>query len=112
MKIAHFAIAAVLSLGSTFASAEPAAAMPRSAAPVAAVERSDVVQVRHRHYRHYRYYDRYGWRPHRYYRDPYYGDRYYRDWRAERRWREDRYWRYDDRYYRPHRSGVYFGLDF
>lgn len=52
MKIAHFAIAAVLSLGSAFIAAEPASAMPRSAAPVAAGEMSDVVQVGHRHYRH------------------------------------------------------------
>lgn len=101
MKIGHFAIAAALSLGSAFISVEPASAMPRSAAPVAAVEKSGVVQVRHRHYRHHRHYDRHGWRHHH----------YQRDWRSERRWREHRYWRYGDRYYRPHRSGVYFRLD-
>ena len=101
MKIAHFAIAAVLTLGSAFAAAEPTAAMPRSAAPVVAAEKSDVVQVRHRHYRHHRHHYRHGWRHHR----------SHRDWRAERRWREHRHWRYRDRYYRPHRSGVYLRLN-
>ena len=103
MKIAHFAIAAVLSIGSAFVAAEPVSAMPRSQAPVAAVEKSDLVQVRHRHYRNnHRYYYRHGWR---------YNRHHYRDWRAERRWREHRYWRYHDRYYRPHRNGVYFRLN-
>jgi hypothetical protein len=111
MKIAHFAVAAVLSSGSAFVAAGPAAAMPRSAAPAASAEKSAIVQVRHRHYRHYRDYDRYGWHHRRYYRD------YYRDWRAERHWRDDRGWRYrdryyDDGYYRPHRNGVYLRLDF
>jgi NAD(P)H-dependent flavin oxidoreductase YrpB (nitropropane dioxygenase family) len=105
MKIVHLAIAAVLSIGSAFVAVEPAAAMPRSQAPVAAVEKSDVVQVRHRDRRYYRHH-----RPH--YRDSWrYERRHHRDWRAERRWREHRDWRYRDRYYRPHRNGVYLRLN-
>ena len=105
MKIVHLAVAAVLSIGSAFVAVEPVAAMPRSATPVAAVEKSDVVQVRHRdrrYYRHHRPYYRESWR---------YNRHNYRDWRAERRWREERYWRYHHRHYRPHRSGVYFRLN-
>lgn len=104
MKIAHFALAAILSLGAAVVSAEPASAMVRSAAPVLAAENGNVVQVRHRHYRHYRHYDRHGWRHHRH-------------WRAERRWRDNRYWRhhdryYRDRYYRHSGNGIYLRLRF
>jgi hypothetical protein len=103
MKIAHVAVAVVLAFGSAFAAVEPAAAaMPRSTVPLAAGENIEIVQVRHRHYRHHRPYYRHGWRHHR----------YHRHWRAERRWREHRHWRYHDRYYRPHRSGVYLHLRF
>jgi len=90
MKIPHFAFAAVLSLGSAFVAVEPAAAMPRAAAPspVVAADKIEIVPGRHRHNRHYR-------RHHR----------CHRDWRAERRWREHRHRQYHHRYYRPHRNG-------
>ncbi len=50
MRIAHFALAALLSLGSAVVAVEPVVAAPVYAA-VASVEKSDVVQVRHREHR-------------------------------------------------------------
>ncbi|PKA41015.1 hypothetical protein N2599_10180 [Rhizobium sullae] len=99
MRIVHFAVAALLSVGSAAVAGEPVVAAPVYT-PVASVEKSDVVKVHyrdhHRHWRHSWRHERRDWR-----HDPYAYERsyYYRPWRAERRWRERHYWRH---HHRPH----------
>ncbi|MEX2690957.1 hypothetical protein [Rhizobium mongolense] len=105
MRIARFAIAALLSLGSAVVAVEPVVAAPVYA-PVASAEKSDVVKV---HYRDHRRHGRHSWRyERRYWRHhPYaYERRHYRPWRAERRWREHHYWRH---HHRP--DYLYFRID-
>ena len=98
MKIAHFAVAALLSFGSAAVAVEPVVAAPMHA-PATSVGKSDVVQVRHREYRRD---GRYSWRHgRRDWRDERWGyERHpWRPWYAERGWRERHYWRYRLPYY-------------
>ncbi|TCU23156.1 hypothetical protein EV130_108302 [Rhizobium azibense] len=104
MRIARFAIAALLSLGSLAVAVEPVVATP-AYAPVASVDKSDVVKV---HYRDHRRHWRHSWRHERRYgrHHPYAYERHYRPWRAERRWRERQYWGH---HHRP--QHLYFSID-